>query len=114
VNPFRPFAVAILAAALCLCAFGVQAQEVSRSDTAHAAYEELAEALIRGQLYEQRRILPRQVPDEVRAMVKRETARARRSVAVAMVTCLVLLFLFAFPLLERDKEIAPEHIARKR
>jgi hypothetical protein len=111
VNPFRPFAVAILAAALGLSVFGAQAQDVRRSDAAQAAYEELAQALIRGQLDEQRRILPRQVPDDVRAMVKRETARARRSISVAIVTFLVLLFLFALPLYGR--EVVPQQTVRK-
>jgi hypothetical protein len=110
-NPVKLLAHAILAGALMIGATDAQESAGPRSEAAQWAYEEWSEAIIRGQIEEQRRILPRFVPDDVRAMTKRETGRARKSILVAVVICLVLFFVFALPLYEREKPLASEQAA---
>jgi hypothetical protein len=104
VNPVKLLAHAILAGALIIGAAGAQEPAGRRSDAAQAAYEELSEAIIRGQIEEQRRILPRLVPDDVRAMVKHESAHARSNILIAIVTCLALFFFFCNALVRTRKD----------
>jgi hypothetical protein len=107
-NPVKLLAHAILASALTIGATCAQERAGGRSDAAEWAYEELSEAIIRGQIEEQWRILPRFVSDDVRAMAKRESTRARRNIPIAIATCLILFFLFVLPLFEREKTVVPD------
>jgi hypothetical protein len=88
---------------LTLCATGVYAQTALDSPVTQWARGELAEAQMRNSLMESQRIFARKGSEENHSMVEREWKRARRSVSILLVTCLIIFFVFALPLFEREK-----------
>jgi hypothetical protein len=96
---------------LALCATATRAQTALDSPIKQWASEELIEAQMRRQFQESLRILPRRGNEDLHLMIEREGKRARRSVHILLVTCLILFFVFALPLFEHDEVIATEQLA---
>jgi len=70
-----------------------------------AATTELIESQNRTMLREQHQLFSRRLPDEVHGQIQRESQRARRAIAIFLVTCLAFLLFLVFPLFEREKVI---------
>jgi hypothetical protein len=63
---------------------------------------------MRRQFEESKRLFSRRAPEDVHAMIEREGKRAGRNLSVFAVICLILFFLFALPLSEREKVVASD------
>jgi hypothetical protein len=110
----RSLAAFILASALVVTAAFARAQTPLDSPVMQSAAEELAEAQMRRDFQESRRIFARMGSGEEHAMVEREGLHARSSVRILLAVCLMLLVLFAFPLFEDDKVTINDPSAAKR
>ena len=95
-----------LVAFACLLALGGSvsyAQTPLDHPTVQSAAEELAEAQFRRQLLESRRLSAQKGSDDLYLMIEREGKRVLPPIFLFVIVCLVLFFVFALPLSERDK-----------
>ena len=104
----RGIGLVLIAGALLLGGASGHAQTPLDSPITQSAAEALAEAQMRRQFEESKRLFPRRAPEDVHAMIEREGRRAGRNLSVLAVICLIMFFLFALPLSEREKVVASD------
>lgn len=104
----RGIRLVLIAGALLLGGASGHAQTPLDSPITQSAAEALAEAQMRRRFEESKRLFPRRAPEDVHAMIEREGRRAGRNLSVLAVICLIMFFLFALPLSEREKVVASD------
>lgn len=98
----------MLVAALTLSLAGASEPPPPPDEDTQAASIELTEAQNRTRLREAKQMLPRAIPDEIHAMIDRESRRARGAIFIFLATCSVLFFLFVLTLFERGEAVVEQ------
>jgi hypothetical protein len=96
----------ILVGALAFGAVDACAQTPLDYPNAPSTADDLAEAEARREFLESRRLFAREGSEDLHLMVEREGKRARPTIFLLVFVCLVMFFVFALPLSERDEVVA--------